>query len=66
MSKSDVYDNWVNPWVAGNGSGIWSNGEPMHGFAASASIIIPANAVVVFPERLIRCSICPLISRTES
>ncbi len=46
--NSDVYDNWVNPWVAGNGSGIQVNGSPLHGFAASAPIVIPANGVVVF------------------
>jgi 1,4-alpha-glucan branching enzyme len=48
--NSDVYDNWVNPWVAGNGSGIQVDGGPLHGFATSASIVIPANAVVVFAK----------------
>jgi 1,4-alpha-glucan branching enzyme len=46
--NSDVYDNWVNPWVAGNGGGVWADGEGMHGFAASAAVVIPANGVVVF------------------
>ena len=46
--NSDVYDNWVNPQVAGNGTGIEANGGPMHGFVASASVVIPANGVVVF------------------
>lgn len=46
--NSDVYDNWVNPRVAGNGTGVQASGGPMHGFAASASIVIPANGVVVF------------------
>lgn len=46
--NSDVYDNWVNPWVAGNDGGIKAEGGPMHGFVASASIVIPANGVVVF------------------
>jgi 1,4-alpha-glucan branching enzyme len=46
--NSDVYDNWVNPWVAGNGSGVQANGGPMHGFTSSASVVIPANGVVVF------------------
>ncbi len=46
--NSDVYDNWVNPLVAGNGGGIRVNGAPMHGFATSASVVIPANGVVVF------------------
>ena len=46
--NSDVYDNWVNPSVAGNGGAIQADGPPMHGFAASASVVIPANAIVVF------------------
>jgi 1,4-alpha-glucan branching enzyme len=46
--NSDVYDNWVNPIVAGNGGGIDVSGPPMHGFAISASVVIPANGVVVF------------------
>jgi 1,4-alpha-glucan branching enzyme len=46
--NSDIYDNWVNPWVAGNGGGIEAAGGPLHGFDASASIVIPANGVVVF------------------
>jgi 1,4-alpha-glucan branching enzyme len=46
--NSDVYDNWVNPWVAGNGAGLQANGPPMHGFTTSASVVIPANGVVVF------------------
>ena len=46
--NSDVYDNWVNPWVAGNGTGVHVNGGPMQGFAASASVVIPANAVLAF------------------
>jgi len=46
--NSDVYDNWVNPVVAGNGGGIVASGGPLHGFGASASVVIPANGVVVF------------------
>jgi 1,4-alpha-glucan branching enzyme len=46
--NSDFYDNFPNPQVAGNGGSIWANGGPMHGFPASASIVIPANGVVVF------------------
>jgi 1,4-alpha-glucan branching enzyme len=46
--NSDVYDNWVNPIVAGNGSGIDSTGGPMHGLPSSAAIVIPANGFVVF------------------
>jgi 1,4-alpha-glucan branching enzyme len=46
--NSDVYDNWVNPIVAGNSGGIAATGGPLHGFQASANIVIPANGFVVF------------------
>jgi 1,4-alpha-glucan branching enzyme len=29
--NSDVYDNWVNPIVAGNGGGVWSAGARFFG-----------------------------------
>jgi len=46
--NSDVYENWVNPAVAGNGGGIEASGPPLHGFGFSAGIVIPANGFVVF------------------
>jgi 1,4-alpha-glucan branching enzyme len=46
--NSDVYDNWVNPQVAGNGGQIQANGGPMNNLPASATIVIPANGIVVF------------------
>ena len=47
--NSDVYDNWVNPVVAGNGGGVTASAsEPLHGLPASAPVVIPANGVVVF------------------
>jgi 1,4-alpha-glucan branching enzyme len=46
--NSDVYENWVNPITAGNGGGVDVNGPPMHGFAASAEVVIPANGFVLF------------------
>jgi 1,4-alpha-glucan branching enzyme len=46
--NSDVYDNWVNPQVAGNGGGVWASGPGMHGFETSANVVIPANGLVVF------------------
>ena len=46
--NSDVYDGWVNPQVAGNGGGIDATGAPLHGFAASADIVLPANAILIF------------------
>jgi len=46
--NSDVYDNWVNPLVAGNGGGVDASGQAMHGLPCSASVTIPANGLVVF------------------
>jgi len=46
--NSDVYDNWVNPLVAGNGGFVWADATPMHGLPASASLVIPANGILVF------------------
>ena len=37
--NSDVYENWVNPNVTGNGGRV---------FADSASLTLPANSVLVF------------------
>jgi 1,4-alpha-glucan branching enzyme len=46
--NSDVYDHWVNPIVAGNGSGVNAGGPPLHGLPCSAEVVIPANGMVVF------------------
>ena len=46
--NSDVYENWVNPGVTGNGGGVWADGEAMHGFDHSAALTLPANSVLVF------------------
>jgi 1,4-alpha-glucan branching enzyme len=52
--NSDAYDNCnangvsVNPQVAGNGGGVDAVNVPMHGLPASATVVIPANGVVVF------------------
>jgi 1,4-alpha-glucan branching enzyme len=46
--NSDVYDNWVNPMVAGNGGQVLANGPAAQGLPCSASVVVPANAVVVF------------------
>jgi 1,4-alpha-glucan branching enzyme len=45
--NSDAYDNLPNPWVAGNGGSVTADGEGMHGMPASASLVIPANSVLV-------------------
>jgi len=48
LFNTDVYDNWVNPAVVGNGGAVEVIEEPLHGFEASCGIVIPANAVLVF------------------
>jgi 1,4-alpha-glucan branching enzyme len=48
--NSDVYDGWVNPWVAGNGGGIHAEGYSLHGLPTSARIVIPANSIVIFAK----------------
>ncbi|QEH38274.1 1,4-alpha-glucan branching enzyme GlgB [Aquisphaera giovannonii] len=46
--NSDVYENWVNPNVVGNGGRVLADGIPMHGFDSSASLALPANSILVF------------------
>ena len=46
--NSDVYENWVNPGVAGNGGGVYADPRPLHGFDNSAALTLPANSVLVF------------------
>ena len=46
--NSDVYQQWINPSVAGNGGGIHTSDEPRHGLPASAALTLPANALLVF------------------
>ena len=46
--NSDYYDNFPNPLVAGNAGAVTADGPPMHGFAQSATLTIPANGLLVF------------------
>ncbi|PYE52058.1 alpha-amylase family glycosyl hydrolase [Deinococcus yavapaiensis] len=46
--NSDVYEQWVNPLVCGNGGQVHANDVPMHGFHASAPLTLPANSLLVF------------------
>lgn len=48
--NSDVYQNWVNPWCAGNGGGVNATGGGMHGLPFSARITIPANSIIIFAK----------------
>ena len=46
--NSDVYDHFVNPQVAGNSGAVRADGPPWQDMPASAEIVIPANAVLIF------------------
>jgi 1,4-alpha-glucan branching enzyme len=46
--NSDVYENWVNPNVAGNGGRVFADARPLHGFTHSAALVLPANSILVF------------------
>ncbi|BCA61200.1 hypothetical protein HMP09_0434 [Sphingomonas sp. HMP9] len=45
--NSDLYENWVNPVVAGNGGSVMARNDPTIGLPCSASLTIPANAFLV-------------------
>ncbi|MDZ4262503.1 MAG: alpha-amylase family glycosyl hydrolase [Pseudomonadota bacterium] len=46
--NSDVYDNYPNPQAAGNSDTIYADETPMDGLPCSASIVIPANSILIF------------------
>jgi 1,4-alpha-glucan branching enzyme len=46
--NSDVYENWVNPGVCGNGGRIVTEPEPLHELSHSAALVLPANSLLVF------------------
>jgi 1,4-alpha-glucan branching enzyme len=46
--NSDVYENWVNPDVAGNGGQVFAESHPLHDFGYSAALVLPANSLLVF------------------
>jgi 1,4-alpha-glucan branching enzyme len=46
--NSDVYENWVNPDVAGNGGQVFAEPQPLHEFGYSAALVLPANSLLVF------------------
>jgi 1,4-alpha-glucan branching enzyme len=45
--NGDVYDDWVNPVVAGNGGAVQVSGPGMDGLPASAQVTIPANSILI-------------------
>ena len=46
--NSDVYENWVNPNVSGNGGVVSADAQAMHGFENSAPFVLSANSILVF------------------
>ncbi len=50
LFNSDVYDDWVNPLLVGNGGAIDANGGPLHGLPFSAAITIPPRAILLFGD----------------
>ena len=46
--NSDVYENWVNPNVCGNGGQITTDNIPYDGQGFSIALALPANGVLVF------------------
>ena len=48
--NSDVYEDWVNPDVSGNGGRVLAETVPLHGYEFSAALVLPANSVLVFSQ----------------
>ena len=48
LFNSDVYESWVNAGVMGNGGLVVAEPQPLHGFGYSASVVLPANSLLVF------------------
>lgn len=46
--NSDVYEDWANPNVTGNGGSMVVSREPLHGYDYSASLVLPANSIIIF------------------
>ena len=46
--NSDVYEDWINPQTAGNGGRVFAEALPLHDYGASASLVLPANSILVF------------------
>jgi 1,4-alpha-glucan branching enzyme len=46
--NSDAYENWINAGVAGNSGRVTAGPQPLHGFAYSAAVVLPANSILIF------------------
>jgi len=49
--NSDVYEDWVNPDICGNGGQINTDNIPYDGLHFSAALALPANGVLVFARQ---------------
>jgi 1,4-alpha-glucan branching enzyme len=47
LFNSDYYVNFPNPAVVGNGGAVQAGGGPLDGLAASATLTLPANGVII-------------------
>lgn len=45
--NSDAYEQWVNPGAVGNGGRVVADQQPLHDFGYSASLVLPANSLLV-------------------
>jgi 1,4-alpha-glucan branching enzyme len=45
--NSDVYENWVNPALAGNGGAVVAGGPGLWDLPSAVEVTLPANAVIV-------------------
>ncbi len=50
LFNNDVYENWVNAAVMGNGGRALADHQPLHGFDYSASLVLLANSLMVFAQ----------------
>jgi 1,4-alpha-glucan branching enzyme len=46
--NSDIYENWVNPNICGNGGWVNTDNQSYDGFNYSVAISVPANGILVF------------------
>lgn len=46
--NSDFYEDWPNPHASGNCGAVHADSSPLHDFGFSASLVLPANSLLVF------------------
>jgi 1,4-alpha-glucan branching enzyme len=45
--NSDLYESFPNPSVVGNYGSVFAAGPPLDGFGCSATVVLPANGVII-------------------